>query len=95
MFPQYMHISFSHTFSHHILHALLKKGVSACFADDEVCPLHHHNAHKEGCVTSEFYNLALLIGLNNKKKHKRAQTELSNTILLLLCIYFQINVQVC
>lgn len=82
-----MHISFSHTFSHHILHALLKKGISACFADNEVSPLHHHNAHEEGCVTGELHNLALFIGLNKKKQTQKMS--------LSLCIYFQINMQAC
>lgn len=73
-FPNTYTVIVPHTFSNHILHALLKKGISACFADDEVSPLHHHNANEEGCVTSELYYLALLVGLK--------KTEISSTVLL-------------
>ena len=36
----------------YILHSLLEDGVGAGLADDQVRPLHHHDAHKEASVAS-------------------------------------------
>ena len=45
------------------LHALLEDGVTAGLADDEVGPLHDHDADKEGRVARELHHLPLLVGL--------------------------------
>ena len=44
-------------------HALLEDRVSAGLADDEVSPLHNHDADKEGRLACELQHLALLVGL--------------------------------
>lgn len=45
------------------LHALLEHRVASGLADDDICPLHHHNAYEKGCVASELHDLALLVCL--------------------------------
>jgi len=45
------------------LHALLEDGVPARLADDEVGPLHHHDADEEGGVAGELHDLPLLVRL--------------------------------
>ena len=45
------------------LHALLEDRVTAGLADDEVGPLHDHDAGKEGRVARELHHLPLLVGL--------------------------------
>ena len=44
-------------------HALWEDRVSAGLADDEVSPLHDHDAGKEGRLACELQHLALFIGL--------------------------------
>ena len=45
------------------LHSLLEERVHSSLADDEVCPLHYHNACKEPSVTGVFQPLALIVAL--------------------------------
>lgn len=61
----------------HSPHALLEHRVPSGFADDDICPLHHHNADKEGCVARELHNLTLLIGLCVERQHPLPATERS------------------
>ena len=45
------------------LHPLLEDGIPPGLADDQVSPLHHHDADKEGRLARELQHLPLLIGL--------------------------------
>lgn len=45
------------------LHALLEERISAGLADDEVRPLHNHNADEEGRLACVLHHLPLLVGL--------------------------------
>lgn len=51
------------------LHSLLEDRVPPGLADDQISPLHNHNAGKKGSVAGELYNLSLFISLKlNRKK---------------------------
>lgn len=52
------------------LHALLEHRVASGFADDDVGPLHHHDADKEGSVARELHNLPLLVCLRRYRKQR-------------------------
>lgn len=52
------------------LHALLEDRVAAGLADDEVSPLHNHDAGKEGRVARELHHLPLLIGLGRRQAER-------------------------
>lgn len=56
--------------------------VATRLADDEVSPLHHHNADKEGCVAGKLHHLPLFIGL---WAQSRSQWLISPPVLLLFC----------
>ena len=45
------------------LHPLLEDRIPPGLADDQVGPLHHHDADKEGCVAGELHDLPLFVGL--------------------------------
>jgi len=45
------------------LHSLLKERVDSGLADDEVSPLHYHDAHKEPCVACVLQLFALIVAL--------------------------------
>lgn len=47
----------------YLLHALLEERIPPGLADDQICPLHDHNAAEEGRVAGELNNLPLLVGL--------------------------------
>lgn len=49
------------------LHSLLEDGVASGLADDDIGPLHHHDADEESCVAGELYDLTLLISLAEKQ----------------------------
>lgn len=51
----------------HSLHALLEHRVTPGLADDEIGPLHHDDAHKEGCVTCKLHNLPLFVCLGGAR----------------------------
>lgn len=61
-----VHIIFSDS-----LHALLEHRVTSGLADDDICPLHHHNTDEEGCVASELHNLTLLVCLHRERERKK------------------------
>lgn len=52
----------------YLLHSLLEDRIPSGLTDNQVCPLYHHNADKECCVASEFYNFPLLISLKKIKR---------------------------
>lgn len=52
---------------HDLPHALLEHRVASGLADDDVRPLHHHDADKECRVAGELHDLALLIRLCRKR----------------------------
>uniref|UniRef100_A0A480H9S2 Sodium/potassium-transporting ATPase subunit alpha-1 n=1 Tax=Sus scrofa TaxID=9823 RepID=A0A480H9S2_PIG len=45
-----------------VLHPLLEDGIPPGLADDQVGPLHHHDADKEGRVAGELHDLPLFVG---------------------------------
>lgn len=50
------------------LHPLLEDRVPPGLTDDQVGPLHHHDADKEGRVAGELHDLPLLVGLKHTKR---------------------------
>ena len=56
------------------LHSLLEERVHSSLADDEVCPLHYHNACKEPSVTGVFQPLALIVALQITFKYMHKQS---------------------
>lgn len=46
---------------HHVLHALLDDGVTACFANNEISPLHNYDGEEEGGMASVLKDLAIVI----------------------------------
>lgn len=53
------------------LHALLEDRIPSGLTDDQIGPLHHHDADKEGRVTRKLHNLPLLVGLEERGWLKR------------------------
>lgn len=49
-----------------LLHSLLEDRIPPGLADNQIGPLHNHNAGEECCVASELHNLSLFICL---RKH--------------------------
>lgn len=49
-----------------LLHSLLEDRVSSGLTNDQVCPLHNHNADKEGSMASELHYFPLFVGLETK-----------------------------
>lgn len=75
-----VHIIFSDS-----LHALLEHRVTSGLADDDICPLHHHNTDKEGCVASELHNLTLLVCLHREREE---ETETQYMAFEFLGVFF-------
>ncbi len=48
------------------LHSLLEDRITPGLADNQIGPLHDHNAGEECCVARELYNLSLFVCL---RKH--------------------------
>lgn len=55
-----------------LLHPLLEDRVSSGLTNDQVCPLHDHNADKEGCMASELHYLPLFIGLESRQSREHS-----------------------
>ena len=55
----------------HLRHSLLNDGVSSCFADDEVSPLHNHNTSEECRVACELYYFSAFICLKEGSGKER------------------------
>lgn len=53
-----------------LLHPLLEDRVSSGLTNDQVCPLHDHNADKEGCMASELHYLPLFVGLRSRQSRE-------------------------
>lgn len=53
---------------HDLLHSLLEDRVPPGLADNQVSPLHNHNAGEEGSVAGELHNLSLFICLKLSSK---------------------------
>lgn len=51
-------------------HALLEHRVTSGLTDDDVGPLHHHDADEECCVTRELHDLPLLVGLHREETER-------------------------
>lgn len=64
------------------LHALLEHRVPSGLADDDVRPLHHHDAHKERRVTRELHDLTLLVGLSRRETDENFISDRSNKAAL-------------
>lgn len=47
----------------YVLHSLLDDGVPPGLADDQIGPLHDHDAGEEGGVAGELHDLPLLVRL--------------------------------
>lgn len=81
--------------------SLLHNGVPPGFADDQVGPLHDHNAGEERCVAGELYDLSSLVCLpyttqqrslsvTKKINHVREESQESLTDPLLSVAVFQV-----
>lgn len=64
----------------HSLHALLEHRVASGFADDDIGPLHHHDADEERRVAGELHDLALLVGLKGGVEGRRERRRTMRNI---------------
>lgn len=54
----------------YLLHPLLEDRIPSGLTNDQVRPLHNHNADKEGCMASELHYFPLFIGLGNRQSRE-------------------------
>lgn len=59
----------------HLRHSLLNDGVSSCFANDKIGPLHDHNTGKECCVACILHYFSAFICLYEEEGEKKEMRD--------------------
>lgn len=74
-------------------HSLMDDGISSCFTDNQVGPLHNHNRNEECRMTCEFKSFSVPIRLNKKTKISKLSHILNSCKINIKMIIFIHNRQ--